>query len=87
MVGHLPPNETLHIPNAVDMFFGKGKLLRATQGGKTCPQEDIPRYIKLAQANILEIDSLITHRTSLDNINDALDLIRESQAGRIMLDL
>jgi len=30
---------------------------------------------------------LITHRTSLHNINEALDLIRDSQAGRIMIDL
>jgi S-(hydroxymethyl)glutathione dehydrogenase/alcohol dehydrogenase len=87
MVGHLPPNKTLEIPNAVDMFFGKGKLLRATQGGKTCPQEDIPRYIKLAEAGLIDIDPLITHRTSLDNINDALDLIRQSQAGRVLIDL
>lgn len=87
MVGHLPPNKTLEIPNAVDMFFGKGKLLRATQGGKTSPQEDIPRYIKLAEAGLIDIDPLITHRTSLHNINDALDLIRQSQAGRILIDL
>jgi Zn-dependent alcohol dehydrogenase len=62
-------------------------LLRATQGGKTCPHEDIPRYIKLAEAGLIDIDPLITHRTSLDNINDALDLIRQSQAGRILIDL
>lgn len=87
MVGHLPPNETLRIPNAVDMFFGKGKLIRATQGGRTKPHEDIPRYVKLAEAKILEVNTLITHRTSLHNINEALDLIRDSQAGRIMIDL
>ena len=87
MVGHLPPNKTLNIPNAVDMFFGRGKILKATQGGKTNPTDDIARYIKLHEAGLLDIESIITHRTNLDNINDAINLLRQGKAGRIMIDL
>tara|TARA_R110002020_G_scaffold127977_4_gene286950 strand:- start:3603 stop:4625 length:1023 start_codon:yes stop_codon:yes gene_type:complete len=87
MVGHPPPGKTLNIPNAGDMFFGKGKLLKATQGGKTNPTEDIKRYIKLHNAGILNIKSIISHRTTLDDINDAISLISRSKAGRIMIDL
>ena len=36
------------IPNAVSMFEGSGKTIKATQGGMTNPTVDIPRYIDLA---------------------------------------
>ena len=34
------------------MFDGTGKSVRATQGGRTNPDEDIPRYIGLAERYI-----------------------------------
>jgi Zn-dependent alcohol dehydrogenase len=79
------PNKFLNIPNVVNLFGGKGKIIKATQGGKTNPTEDIPRYIKMSNAGILDIKSVITHIFELSDINKAFDVLRSGQAGRVMI--
>ena len=73
--------------NADHLFGGEGKAIRATQGGGFNPTEGIPRYVKLQQAGLLNIDGLITQRTTLDGVNDAIDLMRAGKANRIIIDL
>jgi len=85
MVGQPKPGENLSIPNANFMFGGVGRSIKATQGGKTSPTEDIPKYIKLHKAKLLDIKSIITHEFNLENINEAIDLLKNGQAGRIMI--
>ena len=64
------------IPNAVSMFEGSGKTIKATQGGMTNPTVDIPRYIDLAPVGKLDYESIHTHTYTLDEVNDAFDLLR-----------
>jgi len=85
LVGQPAPGKAIEIMNAVNMFGGSGKTIFATQGGKTAPQRDIPKYIKLFNAGMLDIDNLITNYFSLDRVNDAFDLLRSGDAGRIMI--
>ena len=85
LVGQPKPGESINIPNANSLFGGNGKIIKATQGGKTSPNEDIMRYVKLYKAGLLNIDALITHEFFLDNINDAIDILRNGNAGRIMI--
>jgi len=87
MVGQPKPGQEVIIPNGYKMFDGEGKTIKATQGGKTSPTEDIPRYIKLHQAGLLDIKKIITHRFDLENINEAFDLLRSGKAGRIMINI
>ena len=66
------------------MFEGEGKTIRATQGGGFQPHLDIPRYVKTKGVG-LNVGRIITHRMKLDQINDALDLVRAGHAGRILI--
>jgi len=85
LVGQPAPGKSIELPNAVSMFDGSGKSVRATQGGGTIPQIDIPRYIELANRGILSYEQLHTDTFSLDEVNEAFDLLKSGNAGRIMI--
>ncbi|MEM8493950.1 MAG: zinc-binding dehydrogenase [Planctomycetota bacterium] len=64
------------------------KTLTGSHGGSCQPATDIPRYLKLVETGRLDLTPLITHRYRLDDINRALDELRDGTvAGRCMIDL
>jgi S-(hydroxymethyl)glutathione dehydrogenase/alcohol dehydrogenase len=63
------------------------KVLTGSHGGDAVPHLDIPRYIRLQQAGRLNLDGLVTHEFGLDQINDALDLVRSGEAGRVLVSM
>ena len=85
LVGQPAPGKFVQVMNAVNLFNGAGQSIKATQGGKTNPQEDIPRYVKLYNQGLLSIDKLVTHRFTLNEINEAFELLKTGHAGRIMI--
>jgi hypothetical protein len=85
LVGQPAPGKFVEVMNAVNLFNGIGQSIKATQGGKTNPQEDIPRYIRLHNEGLLNVSKLITHTFTLDQINDAFNLLKTGNAGRIMI--
>lgn len=85
LVGQPNPRQSIEMPNALNLFNGNGQSIKATQGGKTDPQEDIPRYVKLHKQGLLNVDKLITHTFDLEQINEAFDLLKSGNAGRIMI--
>ena len=87
LVGQPQPGRSFEIFNAVSLFAGSGQLIKATQGGKTNPTEDIPRYINLYKSGKLNISNIITNSIDLDNINKAVDLLKTGNAGRILINI
>lgn len=87
LVGQPAPGKFVEIMNAVNLFNGMGQSIKATQGGKTNPQEDIPRYVKMHKEGILDISQFITHRFKLEQINDAFDLLKSGNAGKIIIEI
>lgn len=87
LVGQPAPNVTFNISNALNLFNGKGLSIKATQGGKTVPQDDIPRYVRLYQTGRLHIDNLISHRFKLDKVNEAFEVLKTGYAKRIMIEM
>jgi len=85
LVGQPKPNQELNILNANNLFEGNGKTIKATQGGKTNPSEDIPRYIKLFNSGNLNIKNIITHYFEFSEINKAFELLKSGKAGRIIV--
>lgn len=85
MVGQPKPGNDVVIQNAGSMFLGNGRTIKATQGGKTNPTEDLPKYIKLHKAGYLNIDHIVTHEFELEQINKAIDLLKSGKSGRIMI--
>ena len=65
-----------------------GKQIIGSHGGESNPNSDIPRYSKLFKNNLVDFKLLVSKRTSLDNINQAIDEMREGKtSGRILIDL
>ena len=61
------------------------KILKGSKGGDAVPDLDIPRFIRLMNAGKMTLDNLITHEYMLDDINEALDVFRSGEAGRIIV--
>ena len=63
------------------------KVLTGSHGGNSVPDLEIPRYIRLVEADKMTLEGLITHEFTLDEINQALDLFRSGEAGRIIINM
>jgi len=61
------------------------KVLTGSHGGSAKPHIDIPCYIRLYNAGKLKLDGLITHEFSLAQINQAIKVVKSSEAGRVLL--
>ncbi len=65
-----------------------GKTLTGTHGGDGDPSLDIPRYARLVQQNLLHLAPLVTEKYSLDEINVAIERMKNgSMAGRCIIDM
>lgn len=84
-VGQNKPGESLEIANSNHLFGSEGKTIKATQGGDINPSKDIKRYAKLYKSGLIDINSIITHRFKMDHINDAFDVLKSGNAGRIII--
>jgi Zn-dependent alcohol dehydrogenase len=72
IVGHgHPRDESLEEFSAFDVLFGK-RLTGSVQGNLTL-RRDIPRYMEMYRYGQIDVDSLLTHRFSLDQIAEAID--------------
>jgi len=56
--------------------------LQGSYLGSCVPSRDIPAYIALYQSGRLPVDKLLTHRLSLDEINDGFDRLARGEAIR-----
>lgn len=81
------PNSFLTIPHAKRLFDGSGCTIKATQGGRFNPTLDVPRYIAMHKAGLLKLDGIVSHRVKLDEINSGLELVRNGQAGRVLVEM
>ena len=86
-VGQNKPGESIELLNSNHLFGLEGKSIKATQGGNIYPAKDIKRYANLHQSNYIDYESIITHRFSLDQINDAFDILKNGNAGRIIVNM
>ena len=59
-------------------FFG-------SHGGKSFPTADIPNYLKIINNAKAKIKEMITHRYKLDNINQALDEMKQGLVGKCII--
>src|SRR5262249_32605656 len=78
------PNEKVTIYTLPIHF---NKVLTGSHGGDARPHIDIPRLMGLVQAGRLSFDGIITHEFPLDEINQALDVVRSGNAGRVLLNV
>ena len=53
------------------------RTLKGSYVGSSAPQRDVPRMIALFRAGRLPVDQLLTHRLTLNDINEGFDRLRE----------
>lgn len=87
LVGQPAPGRGIEVINALNLFNGMGQTIKATQGGKTNPTEDIPRYVRMHQEGLLDVKQFVTHKFKLNQINEAFDLLKSGNAGRIIIEI
>jgi S-(hydroxymethyl)glutathione dehydrogenase/alcohol dehydrogenase len=63
------------------------KILTGSEGGDSEPHIDIPRYVRLAQAGKFKLDGLITHEFKLEQVNEAIHLVKGGDAGRVLISM
>ena len=61
------------------------KVLKGSHGGGTKPDVDIPRYLRLMEAGKLSLDGIVTHELKLEQINEAIEIVRSGDAGRVLI--
>ncbi len=74
----------------LDSFNGKYISLQpnGTSAGGFDPVKDIPHYIEYWREGFLkDYPKVITHRISLDQINEGIQLMRDGKAGRVMIEM
>jgi len=64
-----------------------GRRMIGSHGGETRPEVDIDRYLKLYRLGKLKLKEQITHRYSLDQINDGISQVRKGEVGRCLIEL
>lgn len=81
---HPPAGETIKLdPHSLI----SGKRIEGSWGGATDPDRDFPRYAQMYRDGKLPLESLVTHRFSLDDINLALGVLASGEAGRIVIEI
>ena len=85
MIGQPPPGKPVCINAARHLFDGEGKTIKATQGGGFRPDLDVPRYLRMASE--LFVHGLIQKRLPLSEINQAFDLVRAGESGRVLVEM
>ncbi len=62
-----------------------GRRIIGSHGGDTRPDLDIPRAIRLYRNGRLKLEEQITHRFTLDHINEAMELVERGEAARCVI--
>ena len=85
MVGAVPVDQPVQIAPAALFGVQEKKLIGCILG--SCNSlHDVPRMLDLWTAGQLDLEALVTSRRPLDEINDALDDLRQSKGIRTVLD-
>jgi alcohol dehydrogenase len=61
------------------------KTIKGSYLGSCVPKRDIPRYIELFEAGSLPIDSLMSEKLSLDQVNEGFDKLASGETVRQLI--
>lgn len=67
------------------MFIYGGKTLVSSFGGSADPRRDFPRYVKLVEKGQIHLDTMVSRRYKLDEVNDAFAATAAGEVLRSVL--
>lgn len=85
ILGGVPHHTDRLTIDALPLSFGR--RLTGSYAGETNPDVDIPRYLQLYGRGNLKLHEQISHRYSLDRINEAIEMVRSGQALRCLVSM
>jgi S-(hydroxymethyl)glutathione dehydrogenase/alcohol dehydrogenase len=63
----------------------QGKALIGSSYGSATPTRDIPRFVELYKQGELKLEPMITHRISIDEVNDAFETMIHGNGARSVI--
>jgi S-(hydroxymethyl)glutathione dehydrogenase / alcohol dehydrogenase len=83
IVGMIPEGEKIEIPG--DVLMGDEKRVQGSNMGSNRFRIDIPRYVDLYMTGRLELDSLLSARISLNEVNEGYDALLRGEVARSVI--
>ncbi len=83
LFGVIPFNKKVSL-NTLPLHFGK--VLTGSEGGQSQPHVDVPRYLKMMDAGLFNLDGFVSHRVKLDEINHAIRDMKEGNTIHTVID-
>lgn len=83
LVGQPREGTDLVLKNALSIF--NGIKIFSSDGGNFVPDTDLPSIVKHVKNNLDMAKKLVTHTISLDQINEGFSMMRNGEAGRIII--
>jgi len=65
----------------------RGKRIEGSWGGASDPDRDFPRYAQMYRDGAFQLEALVSHRFPLDDVNLALQTLKEGVTGRVILEI
>ena len=75
------------VPILPVMLATMGKKIIGSLLGDCHPQRDIPRFVNLWKSGKLDLDGMISHRITLDEINSGFENVRETRGIRTVVEV
>ncbi|WP_426574467.1 Zn-dependent alcohol dehydrogenase [Aquihabitans sp. McL0605] len=80
----MPPKDAMLTLPAVGAIFS-GKRIQGSVVGGAQILRDIPRFIRLAESGRLDLESMVSRRIGLAQINEGIDLLRQADGVRTVV--
>ena len=85
LVGVPAPGTTWNIP--LDEVFGRGGSIKSAWYGDTLPSRDFPEFVDQYLLGRLDLDSLVSERISLEDVNEAFETMKTGRVLRSVVEL
>ncbi|MEV4189359.1 zinc-binding dehydrogenase, partial [Streptosporangium canum] len=79
-VGLPDPSRELALPAL--SLVAEERTLKGSYLGSCVPRRDVPRFVSMYRSGILPVDALLSHRLSLEEVNEGFDRLRTGEAVR-----
>lgn len=85
LVGVPAPGTTWNIP--LDEVFGRGGSIKSAWYGDTLPSRDFPEFVDQYLLGRLDLDSFVSERISLEQVNEAFETMKTGRVLRSVVEL
>ena len=85
LVGVPAPGTTWDIP--LDEVFGRGGSIKSAWYGDTLPSRDFPEFVDQYLLGRLDLDSFVSERIRLEDVNDAFETMKTGRVLRSVVEL